>query len=302
MKMLIKPASGKTSDSPAKEQPVAIAEVVQSTFPAEIESVRQQYCASSGRPLSIVPADIVSNLITIHGTQTAIKILQTQQIKYSYDWIWLNQDGLESLAEHRPAEYFIYATSKLLQDVTLHSELMRLHEAAEAWRSLQDIDSEIIIPINELLRRLLAGYKRNRLNKHLLKLVNTKVNAIASSIDNLLMFQMELTDLIQTLIANRKASDAVERGMSNFRAQRMIKALSALEVEVGIELNDFDIVHGKSSEVIHGITGTQYRHSHINHDLATQEKILTAEPDGGFSVPMKKQKAFAFKLKIGGNK
>lgn len=267
-------------------------------FDAEIESVRQQYCASSGRPLSKVPADVVSNLITIHGRSTAIKVLQTQQIKYSYDWIWLNHEGLANLADHRPAEYFVYATSKLLQDITLHSELMRMREAARAWQHLQSIDDEMIIPINELLRRLLAGWHRSKLNKHFANLVNKRVDIIASSMDNIIKFQMELTDLIQLLVAKRKKREQMEKGMSVFKMQRMIRGLSSLELDIGQELNDFDIIDGKSSEVIHAHTGTAYRHAHINHDLAKLVKKENAARK--YSTIAIRKPAAPFKLKIGG--
>ena len=271
-------------------------------FDAEIEAIRQQYCASSGRPLAVVPAQVVTDLITIHGRTTCIKILQMQQIKYSYDWQWLNNEGLDNLAEHRPAEYFIYATSKLLQDVTLHNELMRMNEAAEAWRNLESIDDEILIPINELVRRLLARYKREKLNPLFKAFINKQVQIITKSIDNLVKFQLELTDLIQTLIAERKKHEFEERGMSNFKAQKMIRALSKLEIEIGSELNDFDMVTGRSSEVMQVLAGDKYRETNTPNRYAILEKTLTAEPSGGFSVPMKKQPAFKITLKIGGNK
>ena len=257
-------------------------------FDAEIEAVRQQYCTHSGRPLSKVPATIVHQLLTIHGHRVTIEVLRSQQIKCSYDWIWLNHEGLDHLAAHRPKEYFVYACSKLLQDVTLHSELMRLNEAALAWESLQPIDDEILNPINELLRRLLAGYKRAKLNKYLTKLVNKRVDVIASKLSNLTKLQIELTDLIQTLIAKRKAQDEMERGMSVFKMQRMITTLSHLEVSVGRELNDFDIISGKSSEVIHAITGTQYRHAKAdNRQKQYSTPTIKVKPKAGLKLKLK---------------
>ena len=258
--------SGKTETTQQIPSIVAIdAETI--PFDAEIDAVRQQYCAHSGRPLSMVPADVVRNIITIHGRETCIKILKTQQIKYSYDWIWLNENGLDNLAIHKPAEYFVYSFCKLMQDITVDDELCRLHQAAVAWQHLQHVDEIVLLPINELLRRLLANYKRSQINKWLREFTNYRVDTVAKSIDNLARLQIELTDLIQELIAIRKREEQIENGMSNFRAQRMITTLSKLELEVGRELNDFDIVSGKTSEVIHGITGTSYRHKHVKQDF-----------------------------------
>ena len=277
-----------TTIEPQMETPFDVQSI---PFDAEIEAVRQQYCGHSGRPLSKVPHDVVANIITVHGRETCIKILQTQQKKYSYEWIWLNHEGLEKLALHRPKEYFVYACSKLLQDVTLHSELMRLHEAAQAWQNLQPVDETIITPINELLRRLLANYKRSQLNKHLQSFRNKRVNEITATINNLTRLQIELTDLIQTLIEKRKKEEQLERGMSVFKMQRMITALSGLELSVGRELNDFDIVDGKSSDVIHAITGTKYRHAKVDkRQKQYSQPVVKRKPKTGF------------KLNLGGNK
>ena len=259
-------------------------------FDDEINSVRQQYCANSGRPLAIVPHQIVADLITVHGRETTIKILQMQQKKYSYEWLWLNNDGLDNLSAHRPKEYFVYTCSKLLQDLTLHSELMRLGEAAEAWRNLQTIDDSIIAPINELLRRLLANYKRKDLNKHFAKLVDKHVNNITKTMESLIIFQLELTDLIQMLIAKQKKQAQLEHGMTVFKMQRMITKLSQLEVTIGRELNDFDFIDGKASDIIHAKTGTVYRHLHTKRGNQYSQKPVVAKKGSGFK----------FKLNLGG--
>ena len=256
-------------------------------FDEDIEKVRQQYCANSGRPLAIVPQQIVADLITVHGRETTIKILQTQQKKYSYEWLWLNHDGLDSLAAHRPREYFVYACSKLLQDMTLHSELMRLNEAATAWHNLQKIDELIINPINELIRRLIANYKQKELIRHLTNLINKRVNIITESIDNLIKFQLELTDMIQSFVAEAKKQALLERGMSAFKMQKMITKLSQLEITIGRELNDFDFIDGKASDVVHAKTGTAYRHLHIKRHQYSQKTII------------KQGVKFKFKLKLG---
>ena len=258
-------------------------------FDPEIEAVRQQYCANSGKPLSKVPADVVNNIITIHGRETCIKILKTQQIKYSYEWIWLNHEGLEKLALHQPREYFIYATCKLMQDVTVDDELERLHMAADAWQLLQSVDETVIAPVNETLRRLLAGYKRKQINKYLAEFKWIRIDLIAESLSNISAFQIELTDLLQFLIEERKKKEAIEEGMSVFRMQRMITALSQLEIEVGKELNDFDIIDGKSSDVIHAITGTQYQHikSDGRQKNYSTKPIIQKPAKTGFKIQLK---------------
>lgn len=259
-------------------------------FDDEINAVRQQYCANSGRPLAIVPQQIVADLITVHGRTTTIKILQSQQKKYSYEWLWLNNEGLDNLSSHRPKEYFVYACSKLMQNLTLHSELMRLNEAATAWRNLQSIDESIINPINELIRRLLANYKQKELTRHLAKLMNKHVNDITKTMENLVVFQLELTDLIQAFVAKAKKQAQLEQGMTVFKMQRMITKLSQLEITIGRELNDFDFIDGKASEVIHAKTGTAYRHLHTKRGNQYSQKPTT----------IKKGTGFKFKLKLGG--
>lgn len=270
-------------------------------FDAEIEAARQQYCECSGKPLCKVDAKSVHDLITIHGRETAIKILLTQQKQVSLEWIWLNADGLDKLALHQPREYFIYAASKLLQDCTLHSELMRLHEAAEAWRELQSVDEIILNPINELIRRLLAGYKREKLNGKLKKFKCKKINVIAKSIENIGKFQLELQNLLESLIAAKKKKQIYEQGMTAFKLQGMITALSQLEVEIGRELNDFDLIDGKSVDAIHAITGTSYRHADKGENLATfQKKINEKNRYTGETTVIKNAKPV--KLKFGGGK
>jgi hypothetical protein len=256
----------------------------------ELDCARQQYCEHSGKPLSKVDAKTVENLVTIHGRRVAIEILKTQQRQVSLEWIWLNDTGLAKLALHEPVEYFVYATSKLLQDCTLHSELMRLHEGAEAWRKLQEIDKDILHPINELIRRLLAGYNRKSIQTKLSKFKLKKVNLIADSLENIYQYQLELTDLIKELIAQKKRDKAIQQGMSNFRLQGMITCLSELELSVGRELNDFDLIDGKSADAVDAIIGRQYGNKH-NKEKAKQKYATKPVVKVG-----------GFKLNLGGSK
>lgn len=253
----------------------------------ELMEARQQYCECSGKPLCKVKIETVQALIDIHGREITLKILRTQQKKVSLEWIWLNTDGLENLAAHDPKGYFVYCASKLLQDLTVHSELMRLHEAANAWQNLSTISNDVIAPINELLRRLLGQYKRKQLNGELSKLKTKRVNEITQSIDSLTTFQFFLTDLIQKLIASKKKKEIYEAGMMQFRTQTMITALSELELSVGKEFNDFDIVDGKSIDSIHAVVGTKYRHSKQDKNKFSQKTI--------------KKPAGKITLKIGGS-
>ena len=225
---------------------------------AELDAARQQYCEHSGKPIFKVDAVTVENLVTIHGRRVAIEVLKTQQRQVSLEWIWLNDDGLAKLALHEPIEYFVYATSKLLQDVTLHSELMRLHEGAEAWRNLQQFDSSILHPINELIRRLLANYNRKQISSKLSKFKEKKVNKISHSLSAISQYQLDLTDLVKELTAMKRKSAALQKGMTNFRLQGMITHLSELELSVGLEMNDFDLIDGKSSDSVDAICGRQY--------------------------------------------
>jgi len=250
----------------------------------ELDSARQQYCEHSGKPLSKVDAITVENLVTIHGRRVAIEILKTQQRQVSLEWIWLNDSGLQKLALHEPVEYFVYATSKLLQDVTLHNELMRLHEGAEAWRKLQSIDPMVLHPINELIRRLLAHYNRKQIAHKLAKFKEKKVNRISESLSAISQYQLDLTDLIKDLVAMKRKTVAMTKGMSNFRLQGMITHLSELELSVGMEMNDFDLIDGKSADSVDAIVGRQYGNK-VNKEAAKQKyatKPTTIK--GGFKL------------------
>lgn len=268
----------------------------------ELDAARQQYCECSGKPLCKIDAETVHNLVTIHGRETALKILRTQQRQVSLEWIWLNDKGLSNLALHQPAEYFVYAASKLLQDCTIHSELIRLHEAAEAWRKLQQWDETILHPINELIRRLLANYDRKKLNSKLIKFKCKKINQIADSHENIMQFQHELTELIQKLIAAKKRDDVIARGITSFRLQGMITHLSQLEIEVGRELTDFDLIDGKSTETTEMLTGRQYASDAVKQKAkkAIQRENRIAKEIKYTNKPV--VKTGGFKLNIGKSK
>ncbi len=225
----------------------------------ELNGYRQMYCEHSGKPCGKVDAQQVEDLVTIHGRHTAIELLKLNQRQVSLEWIWLNSEGLDSLAFHRPREYFVYAASKLLQDLTLHNELMRLHEAAQAWNKLQQIPETVLHPINELVRRLLSRYKQQSLVKKLRKIKYKRIDLIATSVQTLGLFQAELQAVLNSIVEKEKATERYEKGLSAFRMQKMIQGLSELEISVGKELNDFELIDDKSISRTEMTVGQKYR-------------------------------------------
>ncbi len=273
-------------------------------LPDAVTKLRMQYCANSGRPIRKLETAICQSMLAIHGESNAIKLLEINRKSYSPEWLWLNDTGLQQLAIHRPREYFIYSCSKLFSLFNKPDENLEFEEKIIAWANLDklQIANDVIHPINELIRRLLANWHSIALNRHFAKLSATWLSDLTASQDALIILQIELTDLIPELVKLKKQSEETERGLKVFKAQKMIRGLSQLEIEINMELNDFDFIDGKSSELIHGIIGTSYRHEHKKHDLRVQKQLLTAEPAGGFSRKPIVKTGTAIKLKFGGNK
>lgn len=303
MKIQLKSATAAEPDSNGTNANAISASTIDiAELPENIQLLQMQYCANSGRPIRKLETAIVQSMIAIHGEENAIKLLEINRKSYSPEWLWLNDSGLQQLAIHRPKEYFIYACTKLFSLYNKPDENLEFEEKIIAWKNLHEneIADEIIHPINELIRRLLANWHGIALNRHFAKLSATWLSDLTASQDSLLILQIELTDLIPELIRLKKQCEETERGLRVFKTQKMIRALSQLELEINMELNDFDFIDGKPSESIHGITGTSYRHVHKKHDMRVQKQLLTAEPVGGFSRKPIIKTGMAIKLNLGG--
>jgi hypothetical protein len=202
---------------------------------------------------------------------------------------------------HRPREYFVYACGKLFDTVSFRTDNVKFAEKVAAWQSLDEmqIEDDVIQPINELIRRVLANFGHARLHRHLNKLYKITPDQIASTVDSLLILQMELSDLIPEMLRQDKKNDETIKGMSAFKSQGMIRALSSLEMTINMELNDFDLIEGKQSGVIHGITGTKYQHSSIKRDSINQSGLASSEIAGGFSTKPQVKTGFKLQLNLG---
>jgi hypothetical protein len=158
----------------------------------------------------------------------------------------------------------------------MHSELMRLNEAADAWRKLQKIDKDILAPVNELIRRLLGRVKKKQLNKKLKRLSEKKINKIANTMEGIAVFQTELQNILRELIDADKKLKAYEDGMQVFRLQRMIHAISETELSINMELNDFELIDGKSIETTEMLTGSRYNKTKQNGKTRYDTPVIEA--------------------------
>ena len=114
--------------------------------------------------------------------------------------------------------------------------------------------------------------------------------AITAKFDNLVRFQADLQKAITTIVENKKKRKFCREGASIYRSMKMIAALSELELTIGNEFNDFDLIEGKSAETVKTVLGGGKKVA--KSKAKKQPKFATA------SVVKKG----VFKLKLGGNK
>lgn len=189
---------------------------------------------------------------------------------YAPEWIWQNEEGLNSLALWQPREYFIFAMSTLMFPACGKKEALSrrskkhndFQNRITAWQQVQEFDVEIVKPLAELCRRIIAKCKPAILHKVLAKCSHTNVAEITASLQNMAAFHLELEDLLKWLVANLAKLEAEDkRGFANFAAQRMIMGLSTLELEVCQEMNDFELIPDKSACAVEVIVGKRYAKS-----------------------------------------
>lgn len=231
----------------------------------EMASLLVRYCQHTGKPTSHVSADEFATLMTVHGRETTKAILQMTQKTYAPEWIWQNAEGLNALCIWQPKEYFIFAMSTLMcpansKSATAHGfDDDSFLNKVTAWQNIQAYDIDMVKPIAELCRRIIAKCNPVILTKVLAKCQQTNVAYITESLSNMMAFHLELEDLLKWLVANLARLEAEEkRGFSNFAAQRMIMGLSTLELEVCQEMNDFELIPDKSPAAVEVILGQTY--------------------------------------------
>lgn len=232
----------------------------------EIVPFLTRFCQHTGKPISQVTQAEFAELVKIHGLEVTKSILQMTQKSYAPEWIWQNDEGLTNLALWQPKEYFIYAMSTLMFPAaflksygTSVARDFDFQNRITAWQNCQQFDIEIIKPIAELCRRIIAKCNPSILRKVLAKCEQTNVAAITDNLENLTAFHLELEDLLKWLIQHIDKLEAEDkRGFSNFAAQRMIMGLSTLELEVMQEMNDFELIPEKSAAAVEVLVGQRY--------------------------------------------
>ena len=234
-------------------------------FNPEIEPLLMRYCQHTGKPLGQITAIEFNNLITTHGLPITKSILEYTQLGTSPEWIWQNAEGLSNLCIWQPKEYFIFAMSKLMFPATSNGTGQQskqdkaFQDKIIAWQNIQEIDIEIVKPVSELCRRIIAKCNPAILAKVLLKCQQTDVHKITASLDSMAAFHLELEDLLKWLVDNlRKLEAEDKRGFANFAGQKMIIGLSTLELEVHREMNDFELIPDKSADTVEMLVGKQY--------------------------------------------
>lgn len=256
----------------------------------ELQEAMQQYCEHSGKPCGKADYNQTRAMLAIHGKETTLKILETQRKQVSLEWIWLNADGLQNLASHQPREFFVYICQKLFITQTKNQELLRFEESVKAYTALQQFNDELLNPINEMMRRLLGMSCQENINYILRKFKRRSITAIVANLDNLTDFQADLQKAITNIVDDRKKKKFCREGAALYRNMKMIAALSELELTIGNEFNDFDLVEGKSPDTMREVLGGNRK-----------VKVKKQSKPPKFEAK-KVAKKGVFKLKIGSNK
>ena len=233
----------------------------------EYEKLTIRYCQHTGKPCGATTINELNELIKIHGEKVTKTILDYTQKAYAPEWIWQNAEGLNNLCIWQPKEYFIFAMSKLMfpaagggKTATPEASLdTAFQHKVQAWQNIQEIDTDIVKPIAELCRRIIAKCNPVILSKVLGRCRQTSVARITENLENMTAFHLELEDLLKWLVANMSKLVAEEKhGLANFAGQKMIMGLSTLELEIHREMNDFELIPDKNADTVEMLVGRTY--------------------------------------------
>lgn len=255
----------------------------------EIREAMKQYCEHSGKLCGTADYDQTRAMLAIHGKTTTLKILKTQRKQVSMEWIWLNSEGLQALAQHQPHEFFIYICQKLLINQTINNTGNRFEESVKSFASIQKFNKSLLNPINELMRRLLGMSCQSNCDSLLRKFQKRNLSAIVGNLTNLLQFQTDLQTAITSIVEGKKKRKHCKEGASLYRSMKMIAALSALELSIGHEFNDFDLIEGKSADTVKNILGGGRKTPKAKKQKAPKFQSQSIQKTG------------TFKLKLGGS-
>jgi len=267
-----------TTASSQQTQDAEMMELLELQNP-EYAELAQQYCQHTGKPVQVMPFNQLLQCVKIHGATATKTILQYQQRSVAPEWTWLNSEGLTALCRHQPAEYFIYAIGCLMPEHAKRDPHKELMQKAAAWRNLQHVEPAVIKPIAELARRLIAKCQPSALTRILRKCQIVTVDEMTATLDNLLQLQLELQACLEKVNTNRRTiENAGKDGWPAFKAQKMIMAMNAFEIELLHEFDDFELIPNKRSpDTIEMLTNSSKQHERLQQQKKTK-KAASASP------------------------
>jgi len=214
----------------------------------------KRYCIKTGKELLPVTFNEVINLIKIHGEERAKLVICKLQQSIALEWVLTDSKALNKLALHQPVEYFIYTLSAILTKPKPDSTLEVLNDfrlKIEVNKYLHnEIDNELILNLAELTRRVLASNRPVAIQE---MLNNINMGDICKSFDSLVKFQLTLQGCLKQITFgyydDTLVNDRQRQRKELFYKQKQLVALTELEQEIGLSLNDFDIIIDQDTEL-----------------------------------------------------
>ncbi len=215
----------------------------------QIQNKLQCYCLKTGKRLDDIAFSKIENLITLHGVDRAITVLEKLQQSVSPEWILTDSQALIALAEKQPVEYFIYALSSLLRKTEDKEEntmqlLYEFHEKIEANKILKTINWQQIAICAELVRKILSANRPVAIQE----MIETfTLKEICKNEENVFKFQLVLQECwkqIKNGYYDNNIINARNRKRKElFAKQRKLTIQSELEKEINESIDFSGIEH-----------------------------------------------------------
>lgn len=228
------------------------------------------YCSKTGRKLGQWSIDDLRRLQLAVGNDRAKYIIIKKQFEnVAIDWIYTDTKALENLSNSDPIGYFVYATNYVipiiidLPQITEDKQIKYIYERniekAIIAKQLQEIDLNIIVATNELMRRYLSLIQTKKairvITKYCKKIKFTEytLTNIATTNWSVTLYQKALKKILNEIIReeyrrNRIKTDLTYadvvnlklryEGYANFRSQRRLRNMTEIE-HVMMELQEF---------------------------------------------------------------
>lgn len=266
---------------------------------------KERFCIKTGKKLKPIPFNEVEELITIHGFKRAKLVINNLKQSIALEWILTDSEGLKELAFKQPVEYLIYALSALLKKPNTDSTLETLKDFEDkiiANVFLKTLPFEQIANIAEYTRRILASNRPIALHE---MLQNTTIASVCASQESLLNFQLTLEGCLKQIALgyyDDKIVDARNRQKKSlFLKQKQLTALTELEKEIGMELNNFEIIIDRDTELQKLVKSTKRSKQSIK-DTNTNLKAFHKQQDKK-TISLNEFKLDSFAgIKFGGKK